>query len=197
MGAAAEGLNAGLEGWVRVLWCGCSCRGQASLERWAKSGAEVAIVIIPALPVPYDPTLPPVCQPCPPSDPLPPPYVPLRPHAQQEGMEIDRGYISPQFVNNNERLLVEYDNAMVRGVGGEGEGVQGCWMGVGCWCLTPWSGSEGAVFVVERCISARCSVPCAPSTQRLLLPLALPLTAFSTQECATSSLPLPSLSRCW
>jgi len=30
-----------------------------------------------------------------------------------EGMEIDRGYISPQFVNVNERLLVEYDNCRV------------------------------------------------------------------------------------
>jgi chaperonin GroEL (HSP60 family) len=28
-------------------------------------------------------------------------------------MEIDRGYISPQFVNNPERLLVEYDNIRV------------------------------------------------------------------------------------
>ncbi|GAB4818835.1 hypothetical protein N2152v2_005881 [Parachlorella kessleri] len=31
----------------------------------------------------------------------------------QEGMEIDRGYISPQFVTNSERMLVEYENAMV------------------------------------------------------------------------------------
>lgn len=31
----------------------------------------------------------------------------------EEGMEIDRGYISPQFVTNQEKLTVEYDNARV------------------------------------------------------------------------------------
>ena len=31
----------------------------------------------------------------------------------QEGMEIDRGYISPQFITNNEKMTVEFENAYV------------------------------------------------------------------------------------
>lgn len=37
----------------------------------------------------------------------------ILPFQSAEGMEIDRGYISPQFVTNPERLLAEYDNARV------------------------------------------------------------------------------------
>ncbi|XP_039138224.1 ruBisCO large subunit-binding protein subunit alpha-like [Dioscorea cayenensis subsp. rotundata] len=31
----------------------------------------------------------------------------------EEGMEIDKGYISPQFANNTEKMLVEFENARV------------------------------------------------------------------------------------
>ncbi|CAL8466439.1 g5975 [Coccomyxa elongata] len=31
----------------------------------------------------------------------------------QEGMQIDRGYVSPQFITNQEKMLVEYENARI------------------------------------------------------------------------------------
>lgn len=92
----------------------------------------------------------------------------------QEGMEIDRGYISPQFVTNQERLLVEYDNCRVlvtdqkvrrSKAEGEysvrGEGVYGAEVGttantrdehdgaggVGSWQLVAWDVGQGACLV--------------------------------------------------
>jgi chaperonin GroEL (HSP60 family) len=57
-----------------------------------------------------------------------------------EGMEIDRGYISPQFVTNQERLLAEYDNCKVLVTDQKVSGVSGvcrvCAVGV---CLL-WAG---------------------------------------------------------